>query len=82
MKYLVICKGYTDVGGIKLLYHVCPPVPKIIHVQAYNPWYSYYIAMTPGKLHINDVLITSLNFEGIPKIFTPLFQHIVGVHLV
>ena len=26
--------------------------------------------MTPGKLHINDDLITSLNFEGIPKIIS------------
>ena len=54
-KYLVICKVYTDVGGIKLLYHVCPPVRKIIHslklvdyfhVQAENPWYNYYIIST------------------------------------
>ena len=52
MKYLVMCKVYTDVGGIKELYHVCPPVRKIIHslklvdylhVQADNPWYNYYI---------------------------------------
>ena len=52
MKYLVMCKVYTDVGGIKQLYHVCPPVRKIIHslklveylhVQADNPWYNYYI---------------------------------------
>ena len=51
-KYLVMCKVYTDVGGIKQLYHVCPPVCKIIyslmlvdylHVQADNPWYNYYI---------------------------------------
>ena len=48
-----MCKVYTDVGGIKYLYHVCPPVRKIIHslklvdslhVQADNPWYNYYIA--------------------------------------
>ena len=52
MKYLVMCKVYTDVGGIKKLYHVCPPVRKIIHslklmdylhVQADNPWYNYYV---------------------------------------
>ena len=36
--------------------------------------------MTTGKLHINDDLITSLNFKGIPKIISPLFQHIVGVN--
>ena len=49
---LVLCKVYTDVGGIKKLYHVCPPVRKIIHslklvdylhVQADNPWYNYYL---------------------------------------
>ena len=53
MKYLVMCKVYTDVGGIKQLYHVCPPVRKIIHslklvdylnVQADNPWYNYYLS--------------------------------------
>ena len=52
MKYLVMCMIYTDVGGIKGLYHVCPPVRKIIHslklvdylhVQADNPWYNYYL---------------------------------------
>ena len=32
MKYLVMCKVYTDVGVLKYLYsHVCPPVCKIIH---------------------------------------------------
>ena len=49
MKYLIMCKVYTDVGGIKLVYHVCPPVRKIIHslklvdylhVQADKPWYN------------------------------------------
>ena len=48
----MICKVYTGVGGIKPLYHVCPPVRKIIHslklvdylhVQADNPWYNYYL---------------------------------------
>ena len=47
-KYPVMCKDYTDVGGIKELYSVCPPVRKIIHslklvdylhLQADNPWY-------------------------------------------
>ena len=52
MKYLVVCKVYTDVGGIKYLYHVCPPVRKIIHsllklgdylhIQADDPCYNYY----------------------------------------
>ena len=53
-KYLVMCKVYTDVGGLKWLYHVCPPVRKIIHslklvdylhVQADDPWYNYYITV-------------------------------------
>ena len=48
----MMCKVYTNVGGIKYLYHVCPPVRKIIHslklvdylhVQADNPWYNYYV---------------------------------------
>ena len=47
-----MCKVYTDVGGIKWLYHVCPPVSKIflslkvvdyLHVQADDPWYNYYV---------------------------------------
>ena len=54
-KYLTMCKVYTDVGGIKQLYHVCPPVRKIIHslkladylhVQADNPWYNYNVSIT------------------------------------
>ena len=52
MNYLVICKALTDVGGIKKLYHVFPPVRKIIHslkfvvylhLQADSPWYSQYL---------------------------------------
>ena len=52
-KYLMMCKVYTDAGGIKQLYHVCPPERKIIHslklmdylhVQADNPWYNYYMS--------------------------------------
>ena len=35
MKYLVMCKVYTDVGGIKLVDY--------LHVQADNPWYNYYL---------------------------------------
>ena len=47
-----MCKVYTDVRGIRLLYHVCPPVRKIIHslklvdylhIKADNPWYNYYV---------------------------------------
>ena len=44
----VMCKVYTDVGGIKYLYHVWPPVRKIIHVQADNPWYNYYLDIFRG----------------------------------
>ena len=53
-KYLVMYKVYTHVGGLKLLYHVCPPVRKIIHelklvdylhVQADNPWYYLYMSI-------------------------------------
>ena len=52
MKYLVMGKVYIDVGGIKILYHDCQHVRKIIHslklvdylyVQADNPWYNNYI---------------------------------------
>ena len=57
MQYLVMvwmCKVYTDVFGIKYLYHVCLPVRKIIHslklvdylhVQADKPWYNYNISI-------------------------------------
>ena len=47
--YLVMCKIFTDVGSLKKLYHVCPPVRKIIHElklvdylhgQADKPWYN------------------------------------------
>ena len=52
MKYLAMCMVYTDVGGIEYIYHVWPPLRKIIrslklvdylHVQADNPWYKYYL---------------------------------------
>ena len=52
MKYLVMCNVYSDISGIKYLYHVCPSVSKIIHslklvdylhVQADNPWYNYHV---------------------------------------
>ena len=52
LEYHMMCKVYTDVGGIKKkLCHVCPHVLKKIHslklvdylnVQANNPWYNYY----------------------------------------
>ena len=58
-----MCKVYTNVGGIKQLYHVCPPVRKIIHslklvdylhVQADNPWYNSYII-----IYLNFVLLVN-----------------------
>ena len=56
-------KVYTDVGGIKLLYYVCPPVRKIIyslklvdhlHVQAEKAWYIYYVWQRPIRYHWID----------------------------
>ena len=48
-----MCKVYTDVGGIKQLYQVCPPVRVTIHsllklveylyVQANKPRHNYYL---------------------------------------
>ena len=47
-----MCKVYSDVGGIKQLYDVYPPVRKItnplkpldyLHVHADDPWYNYYL---------------------------------------
>ena len=61
----MMSKVYTDVGGIKYLYHVCPPVRKIfhslklvdyLHVQADNPWYNYYL------IHIIHQSETILNW--------------------
>ena len=61
-KYHVMCKVYTDVGGIKELYHVCPLVHKIIHslklvdylhVQVDKPWYNYY----KSNVRETDILI-------------------------
>ena len=67
-KYLVMYKVYTDVGGIKYLYHVCPPVRKIIHslklvdylhVQADNPWYNYYLIKAAYSVTMNIFLSKS-----------------------
>ena len=63
MKYHLMCKVFTDVGGIKQLYHVCPPVRKIIHslklvdylhVQADNPWHNCYITQEIAQSHTTD----------------------------
>ena len=65
MKYLVMCKVYTDVCGIKQLYHVCPPVRKIIHslklvgylhVQADNPWHNYYLTTSGSYIWYGDTM--------------------------
>ena len=62
-----MCKVYTDVGGIKQLYHVCPPVRKIIHslklvdylhVQADNPWYNYFWAVHFAAFCSNCILVS------------------------
>ena len=53
-KSLAMCNVYTDVVGIKQLYHVSPPVRKILyslklvlvdylHVHSDKPWYNYYV---------------------------------------
>ena len=75
-----MCKDYTDVGGIKLLYHVCSPVRKIIHslklvdylhIQADNPWYNYYLAkfsysasLVEGHTNLHDLSMS--NHQDLP----------------
>ena len=55
----MLYKVYTGVGGIKYIYHVSPPVRKIIHslklvdylnVQADNPWYNCYLNSNNANL--------------------------------
>ena len=74
MKYLLMCKIYTDVGGIKQLYHVCPPVRKIIHslklvnylhIQADNPWYNYYLKYYALLLQSRYVSLVALEVEAV-----------------
>ena len=63
-------KVYTDVGGIKKLYHACPPVLKIIHslklvdflhAQGDNPWYNYYLY----PLLYEDVYVVRSSLTGL-----------------
>ena len=63
MKYHLMCKVYTDVGGIKSYTMGRPPVRKIIHslklvdylhVQADNPWYNYYVVLTAKTLKLPE----------------------------
>ena len=72
MKYLVMCKVYTDVCGIKQLYDVCPRVRKIIHslklvdylhVQADNQCNNYYIILF--GVYIYYVLATDNSKENL-----------------
>ena len=58
-----MCKVYIDVGGIKYLYHIFPPVREIIHslklmdylhVQADKPWYNDYIVDWPARCGYSD----------------------------
>ena len=75
-KYLVMCKVYTDVGGINYLYYVCPPLRQIVHlklvdylhVQADNPWYNYYLA------HEVVVIITSASSLGSGRTVSPEYS--------
>ena len=76
MKYHLMCKVYIDVGCIKQLYHVCPPVRKIIHslklvyylhLQADNPWYNCYLALTqlfPVLLTSRFYMVKYTHYEG------------------
>ena len=63
----MMCKVYTDVGGIKYLNNAYPfiRVRKIInslklvdylHVQADNPWDNYYIEQLIGKIFILSLI--------------------------
>ena len=90
-KYLVMCKVYTDVGGIKKLYHVCPPVRKIIHslklvdylhVHADNPWYNYYVFACNAQPTVEILL--GLQFNDLPdglvqKHIEPMFLDSFGL---
>ena len=58
----MMCEVYTDVCGIKKLYHICTPVRKIIHslklvdylhVQADNPWCNYYLTSQSANQDLN-----------------------------
>ena len=73
-----MCKVYADEGGINKLYHVCPPVRKIIHslklvdylhVQADKPCYNYYIKL--------NVLI-NLYITSWSAFFTVIEADVVG----
>ena len=43
MKYLVICKVYTDVGGINSYTILKLKLVDYLHVQRDKPWYNYYV---------------------------------------
>ena len=67
-----MCKVYTDVCGIKKLYHVCPPVRKIIHslklvdylhVQGDNPWYNYYLTTDMHNSLFMDEALLSISLS-------------------
>ena len=50
--YLVMCKIYTDVGGISYLNHVCQPVREIIHLLKLVD----YLHITEDKTWYNSLL--------------------------
>ena len=73
-KYLMTCKVYTDVGGIKWLYRLCPPVRKKIHslrlvdylhVQVDKPWYNYYVFVgTLPSHHLRSWIISTYRWTS------------------
>ena len=61
-KYLVICKVYTDVDGIKELYHDCQSVRNIIHYLKLVD-YLHVQAATHG-ITITDVMTLCICYEN------------------
>ena len=61
MKYLMVCRVYTERGGITQLYYVYPSVRQIIHslklvdylhVQAVNQLYNYYLIVQEHEVWV------------------------------
>ena len=69
----VMCKAYTNEGGIKKTYTmVCPPVREIIHslklvdyllIQADKPWYNYYPTNAPIICNMHKLLSIQQAFQ-------------------
>ena len=65
-----MCKVYTDVGGLKLFYHVFLPVLAktrglLSPHTAENPWYKYYVNVV---LCHASVRISDLSYEFVRHI--------------